>query len=90
MKAGIKLGFAALGLMFAGWAWAGPVNVNTADAKTLEKELVGVGPKLAAAIVEERKNGLFKNAEDLDKRVKGIGTKLIEKNKDKLVFSDKP
>jgi len=90
MKAGIKLGCVALGMLFCGWAWAGPVNVNTADAKTLEKELVGVGPKLAAAIVEERKNGLFKNADDLDKRVKGVGTKLIEKNKDKLVFSDKP
>lgn len=62
-------------------------NVNTADAETLAVELVGVGEKTAQAIVEERKaNGPFKNAEDLDLRVKGVGPKTIEKNAGKLQF----
>lgn len=71
-------------------AWAGPVNVNTADAKTLAKELDGVGEKLAQAIVKEREEkGPFKDAADLAKRVKGIGDATIEKNKANLRFSDK-
>jgi DNA uptake protein ComE-like DNA-binding protein len=28
---------------------AGPVNINTADAETLDAELVGIGPALAGA-----------------------------------------
>lgn len=71
-------------------AWAGPVNVNTADAKTLAKELDGVGDKLAEAIVKEREEkGPFKDAADLAKRVKGIGDAIVEKNKANLRFSDK-
>jgi competence protein ComEA len=35
-------------------AWAGPVNVNTADASTLARELDGIGPVKAQAIVEYR------------------------------------
>ena len=39
-------------------AWAGPVNINTADAKTLARELDGIGPAKAQAIVDYRqKNG---------------------------------
>lgn len=78
---------AALLSLFSLAAFAGPVNVNTADAKTLAKELDGVGDAIAAAIVEERKNGAFKDAADLNKRVKGIGDKTIEKNKANLKFS---
>jgi len=33
-------------------AWAGPVNVNSADASTLARELDGIGPAKAQAIVE--------------------------------------
>src|SRR5262245_1648564 len=62
-------------------AWAGPVNINTADAKTLAKELDGVGPAKAQAIVEYReKNGAFKSADDLLK-VEGIGSKVLEQNR---------
>ncbi|MGQ0701326.1 MAG: ComEA family DNA-binding protein [Panacagrimonas sp.] len=68
------------------FAIAGPVNVNTADEKALEKELEGVGPKTAAEIVKERTNGQFKDSADLKKRVKGIGDKTIEKNVDNLKF----
>ncbi len=78
---------AAAMFMFVGTAWAGPVNVNTADAKTIAKELAGVGDKLAEAIVSERAKAPFKDATDLAKRVKGVGESIIAKNKDNLKFS---
>lgn len=80
---------AVIVLGLSGLAWAGPVNVNTADAKTLAKELDGVGEKLAEAIIAERAKGPFKDAADFNKRVKGIGDAIIAKNKDNLRFSDK-
>ena len=67
-------------------AIAGPVDVNTADAKTLARELDGVGMAKAEAIVSYReKNGPFKSADDLAK-VKGLGKKLIEQNKANFQF----
>ena len=76
-------------LLFASsWASSAPVNVNTADAQTLAKNINGVGPKKAQAIVTYRKsNGPFKSLADLSK-VKGIGQKIIDKNKADLLFSD--
>ena len=68
-------------------AWAGPVNVNTADASTLAKELEGIGPAKAEAIVEYRqKNGPFRAPEDLLK-VQGIGERVLEQNRANLRFS---
>jgi len=68
-------------------AWAGPVNVNTADASTLAQELDGIGPAKAQAIVEYRqKNGPFRTAEDLLK-VQGIGERVLEQNRANLRFS---
>ena len=65
-------------------AVAAPVNINTADAKTLETALVGVGPKTAKAIIDYRtKNGAFKSVEDLEK-VKGVDSKLVDKNRSNL------
>ena len=65
-------------------AWAGPVNINSADAKTLAKELDGIGPAKAQAIVDYRqKNGSFKTADDLLK-VEGIGAKVLEENRDNI------
>ncbi len=88
MKATAMAALAAM--MFSAGAMAGMVNVNSADAKTISTELKGVGDKIAARIVEERKaHGPFKGAEDLDKRVKGISAKTIEKNKGVLKFADK-
>jgi competence protein ComEA len=67
-------------------AIAGPVDINTADAKTLARELDGVGMAKAEAIVSYReKNGPFKSADDLAK-VKGLGKKLIDQNKSNLKF----
>jgi competence protein ComEA len=67
-------------------AVAGPVDVNTADAKTLARELDGIGKAKAEAIVSYReKNGPFKNADDLAK-VKGVGKQLVEQNRSNLKF----
>jgi len=55
------------------------VNVNTADAETIAKELKGIGMSKAQAIVEYREaNGHFETVEQLTE-VKGIGLKTVEK-----------
>lgn len=62
-------------------AWAGPVDINKADAVTIAKELQGIGLSRAQAIVAWReKNGAFKTLEDL-RKVKGIGAKTLELNR---------
>jgi competence protein ComEA len=67
-------------------ALAGPVNVNTADAATLARELHGIGPAKAQAIVAHReKHGPFRSADDLS-RVRGIGRKTVERNRDLVRF----
>ncbi|MDY6947746.1 MAG: ComEA family DNA-binding protein [Pseudomonadota bacterium] len=61
--------------------WAGPVDINTADAATIAKELQGIGLSKAQDIVAYREqNGAFKSAEEL-RRVKGIGAKTLERNR---------
>ena len=62
----------------AATAPAGKVNLNTATVGQLE-DLPGIGPALAARIVEHRqKNGAFKSVEDV-MAVKGIGEKNFSK-----------
>ena len=62
-------------------ALAAPVNVNSADAAQIAKELKGVGLAKAQAIVQYRdKNGPFKSADDL-RKVKGFGAKMLERNR---------
>lgn len=69
------------------WAFAAPVNVNTADAVTLAKNINGVGAKKAQAIVKYRNlNGPFKSVDEL-LNVKGIGQKIIEKNRGDLLVT---
>lgn len=61
--------------------WAGPVDINSADAATIAKELQGIGLSRAQAIVAYReKNGAFRNAEEL-RKIKGIGAKVLERNR---------
>lgn len=70
----------AAATLFAAQAFAGPVNVNTADAATLAKELSGVGPVVAERIVAYRSSeGPFTSADQLGK-VRGIGARTLEKN----------
>lgn len=69
-------------------ALAAVVDVNTADVKELTK-IPGVGKVMAERIVTERTSGgYFKDLQDLQKRVKGIGKKSAEKMKDKVSFSE--
>lgn len=63
------------------------VNLNTADAETLERELLGIGMVKAKAIVEYRNaNGPFVSVDEL-LEVKGIGNATLEKNRDKLTLN---
>ena len=67
---------------------ASPVNINTADAKTIGEALSGIGQKKAEAIVKYREaKGEFKTAEDLV-NVDGIGAKTVEKIKNDILLSD--
>jgi competence protein ComEA len=71
---------AVIALTFAVPAMAA-VDINKADAVTIAKELKGVGPAKAKAIVEYRtKNGSFKSVDDLLK-VKGVGEHLLQQNR---------
>lgn len=85
--------FATLGagilMLIGSAAWAGPVDINSADAETLAAELNGVGTEKAAAIVAYREaNGPFQSADELS-AVTGIGEKTVEKNRDNIIVSSK-
>jgi len=59
---------ACMGMAFA------QVDVNKADAAALDS-VKGIGPAKSKAILEERTKGPFKDWNDLEVRVKGIGPK---------------
>ena len=68
-------------------AFAGQVDVNTANAETIAAELNGVGLSKAKAIVEYRtKHGPFQSVDDLS-LVKGIGERTVEKNRSDIQVS---
>ena len=74
-------------MLSAGIARAEIVNINTADAKALQTYLKGIGAAKAKAIVEYRKtHGEFKSVDEL-RKVRGIGKKLVEKNRENLSIS---
>ena len=61
------------------------VNINTASVEQLSEGLNGVGMKRAKSIVQYREaNGAFTSVEQL-LAVKGIGDKVLEKNKRRIV-----
>ena len=68
-------------------AFAGQVNINTADAETIASELNGVGLSKAKAIVEYRTtHGPFRSVDDLS-LVKGIGERTVDKNRSDIHVS---
>ena len=70
------------------WLLAGPVDINTADAETLARELNGVGAARAQAIIDHRQqNGEFRKPEEL-LNVTGIGPAILEQNRDNIVIAD--
>ena len=81
-------GFAATGAHAADRAvpHADKVNLNPADAVTIDRVLLNIGPSKAEAIVAYRKaHGSFKSPEQLA-LVKGIGLKTVEKNRSRIVL----
>lgn len=71
-----------------GVIWAGPVDINTADAETLARELNGVGQARAQAIVDFREQfGPFKSVEEL-KLVSGVGDKVLEWNRGNILVKE--
>lgn len=76
-----------IALLFSSFAFAGPVNINTADAETISAELTGVGLARARAIVAYRsENGPFRAVEEL-LNVKGIGERTLEINAENILLS---
>lgn len=68
-------------------ALAAPVDINSADASTLARELTGIGPDRAQAIVDYRKDhGPFRSVDELVK-VKGVGKRIVEKNRANVLIS---
>lgn len=71
---------------FSGWLCAEPVNINIASAMELAEALNGIGESRAAAIVAFReKNGPFLSADQL-LQVKGIGERILDKNRDDIMI----
>ena len=61
------------------------VNINTADVETLVHELSGIGQKRAQTIIAYREqHGPFKSIDDL-LNIKGIGKKILDKNREKII-----
>ena len=84
----IKTLLLLLALALSPSLWAGPININTADAPVLAQGIDGVGEKRAQAIVDYRNvHGPFTTVDGLS-RVKGIGAATIEKNRDNLTTGE--
>jgi competence ComEA-like helix-hairpin-helix protein len=78
------LAFASFGVA------ASPINVNTATQSELES-IKGIGPSKAKTIIAERLDGgHFQDANDLQKRVRGIGMKSVEKMVDNGLTIEAP
>ena len=73
-----------------GVSHASPINVNTATQSELES-IKGIGPSKAKTIIAERLDGgHFQDANDLQKRVRGIGMKSVEKMVDNGLTIEAP
>ena len=70
-----KNAVAAAVLCFSAISAAQAVDANSADRAALSG-ISGIGPNLSAQIVNEREaNGPFADANDLAKRIRGVGSK---------------
>ena len=75
--------------LFSSLSLAEAVNINTADAQALSDNITGVGIKRAEAIVKFREeHGPFESVDGLT-QIKGIGMKLVEKNRENLSVGKK-
>jgi len=89
MKKTLLTAFMFIGFVIGSlWASepAGKVDINTASAAELDT-LPGIGPAIAARIIDFRtRNGPFRRSEDL-MNVRGIGEKKFLKLKERIVIS---
>ena len=77
----------ALMMLVSVQVYAGPVDINSADASELASAITGVGEKKALVIVQYREaHGPFASVDELA-MVKGIGTATIEKNRHNLMVA---
>ena len=82
-----KFFISALSALFPAILAAGPVDLNSADAATIARELSGVGAARAEAIVEYRREyGNFKSADEL-LNVAGIGEHILDRNRQNIELS---
>ena len=87
MRSGLVLLFAAL--LFS-TAQAGAVNINTADAQTISRELDGVSKPLAQRIIQHReRHGPFRSAQDLS-QVPYVGDALLQRNQANILYDYSP
>lgn len=64
---------------------SGKIDLNDADALTLQQNLQGIGVTKAEAIIAYRDaNGPFHSVDEL-LEIKGIGKALLDRNREKLV-----
>jgi len=71
-----------------GHVYAAPVNINTADAKTIADALADIGLKKAEAIIKYRQaHGPFKSPDELE-NVAGIGNKTLQKIRADILVED--
>lgn len=85
------LGLCLMSLVsFTSNSLAAPVNINSADVKSIADALAGIGIKKAEAIVKYRQeHGPFKTVEQL-MDVPGIGEKTVEKNRNDILLDATP
>ncbi len=81
---------ALLGLLLSLPALAAEsIDINQADAATLQQGLTMVGARRAQAIVEHRRqHGPFRRVEDLA-QVKGIGKGIVERNRQRITLGNR-
>ncbi len=82
----ILIGLLLLGFMVPAATGADKVNINT-DSKEQLMTLHNIGDVVADRIIEYRKVHPFKTPEDIMK-VKGVGQKTFESNKDRIVVKN--
>ncbi len=80
------IGLLLLGFMVPAATGADKVNINT-DSKEQLMTLHNIGDVVADRIIEYRKAQLFETPEDIMK-VKGVGQKTFESNKDRIVVKN--
>ena len=79
-----------IGMLLSTGTMAGTVNINRAEVGELAENIHGIGPSLAQAIVNYRKQyGDFASIEELT-GVRGIGLTIIKANRGVIVVKDVP